>query len=300
MDIYGSNQFISGTKEFVNNNSLIARISFILLIIICFVILFNIGYWILTLILSPSKSPYLVDGMKDAKTYLQIPQSLQSKGAKPIYRSRDQYNGLEFTWSTWFYINDPTYKSEQTYKNIFVKVSTSQTGNGIYNNTNGPGVYLTNVPINDVGSYVDGYNNVTISLYIVLDIFPYNDPVSGEYIYKQPIIIENMPIKKWVNLIIRCNAQNIVDIFINGSLMKRVKLYNSIKQNYDDVYVSANGGFDGFISSLRYFNYSIGTFEVDQIVNSGPNLKIDKDNNLAESNPYYLSTKWLFGEKYST
>ena len=187
-----------------------------------------------------------------------------------------------------------------TYKNIFVKGSTSQTGNGIYNNTNGPGVYLTNVPINDVGSYVDGYNNVTISLYIVLDIFPYNDPVSGEYIYKQPIIIENMPIKKWVNLIIRCNAQNIVDIFINGSLMKRVKLYNSIKQNYDDVYVSANGGFDGFISSLRYFNYSIGTFEVDQIVNSGPNLKIDKDNNLAESNPYYLSTKWLFGEKYST
>ena len=164
MDIYGSNQFISGTKEFVNNNSLIARISFILLIIICFVILFNIGYWILTLILSPSKSPYLVDGMKDAKTYLQIPQSLQSKGAKPIYRSRDQYNGLEFTWSTWFYINDPTYKSEQTYKNIFVKGSTSQTGNGIYNNTNGPGVYLTNVPINDVGSYVDGYNNVTISL----------------------------------------------------------------------------------------------------------------------------------------
>ena len=126
---------------------------------------------------------------------------------------------------------------------------------------------------------------MTISLYIVLDIFPYNDPVSGEYIYKQPIIIENMPIKKWVNLIIRCNAQNIVDIFINGSLMKRVKLYNSIKQNYDDVYVSANGGFDGFLSNIKYWNYAIGTFEIDNMVNAGPNLKMSKEDSLNKSKP---------------
>ena len=43
-------------------------------------------------------------------------------------------------------------------------------------------------------------------------------------------------------------------------------------------------------------NYSIGTFEIDQIVNSGPNLKMEGDSNISESNPYYLSTKWIFGE----
>ena len=105
---YNSKEFLTGTKEFLNSNSLIAKISFVILIIICFVILFNIGYWLISLILSPSRTPFLVDGMKDARVPLMIPQALNQKNAKPIYRSDNQYNGLEFTWSTWFYINDPT------------------------------------------------------------------------------------------------------------------------------------------------------------------------------------------------
>lgn len=289
---------LTGTKEFLNSNTLIAKISFVILIIICFVILFNIGYWLISLILSPSRTPFLVDGMKDAKVPLMIPQALNQKNAKPIYRSDNQYNGLEFTWSTWFYINDPTYGNAP--HNIFVKGSKA---NNIqtqeYFTTNGPGVYLhSNENTNtDSNVYI---NELTMSLNIIMDIFPYIHPIESKTHFNQEIIIENIPIKKWVNLIIRCSSQNVVDVFINGTLVQRVKLYNTVKQNYDNVYVSQNGGFDGFISNLKYYNYSIGSFEIDQIVGGGPNLKIDKDNNLRQSNPYYLSTKWLFNESMPT
>lgn len=298
MDIYGSNEFISGTQDFLNNNTIIAKITFVLLAIIVFVILFRIGYWLITFFLTPSQSPYLIYGMKDARSFRQISQAPQKAGAIQIYRSKNQYNGLEFTWSTWFYIDDPVYAGNingQKYKNIFVKGSTSSTGNGMFDNTNCPGVYLTNNDLTD-STYDNNVNQVTISLVVRLDIFPYKDPISGNTKYYQDITIENMPIKKWVNVIIRCNSQNIADIFINGSLMKRVKLYRPVRQNYDDVYINANGGYGGFISNLRYMNYSVGTFEIDQIVNSGPNLKMEGGSNISESNPYYLSTKWIFGE----
>ena len=301
MDLaYNSKEFLTGTKDFLNSNSLIAKISFVILIIICFVILFNIGYWLISLILSPSKTPLLVDGMKDAKVPLMIPQALNQKNAKPIYRSDNQYNGLEFTWSTWIYINDPTYGKSS--KNIFVKGSRANVGSKQEFATNSPGVYLTysdgltNVDPDSYHNNINSTNSVTMSLKIIMDIFPYTDPIASQVLYNQIIYIENIPIKKWVNLIIRCSSQNIVDVFINGTLVQRVKLYNTVKQNYDNVYISQNEGFDGFISNLKYYNYSIGTFEINQIVSTGPNLKIDKDNNLRESNPYYLSTKWLFNE----
>jgi hypothetical protein len=299
MDLtYSSKEFLSGTKDFLDSNSFVAKISFVLLIIICFVIIFNVGYWVISLVLSPSKTPLLVDGMVDAKVPLSIPQAMNQKNAKPIYRSNDQYNGLEFTWSTWFYINDPTYRSEQNTKNIFVK---GNKGNNTSQNqpfaTNCPGVYLYSENSNNPNNYSsNGVNNLTMQLNIMMDIFPYQDPIDQTTKYNQEITIQDIPIKKWVNLIIRCNSQNIVDVFINSTLVQRAKLYNTVKQNYDNVYVAQNGGFDGFISNLKYYNYSIGTFEIDQIVSGGPNLKIDKDTNLKESNPYYLSTKWLFNE----
>lgn len=295
--------FVNGSKEYLDSNNFVAKISFIILIIICFVILFNIGYWVISMFLSPSKTPLLVDGMVDAKVPLSIPQAMNQKNAKPIYRSNDQYNGLEFTWTTWMYVNDPTYLPTQNTKNVFVK------GNRGYNSqsepfaTNGPGVYLYNEDPNISSNYPSGqgqFNNLTMQLHVILDIFPYKDPIDNTTKYNQTIIIKDMPIKKWVNLIIRCSSQNIVDVFINGTLVQRAKLYNTVKQNYDNVYVSQNGGFDGFISNLKYFNYSIGTFEIDNIVSNGPNLKIDKDTNLKQSNPYYLSTKWLFNESSPT
>ena len=65
------------------------------------------------------------------------------------------------------------------------------------------------------------------------------------------------------------------------------------KQNYGDVYVAMNGGFSGYMSDLRYFNYGLGTTEIQRIVAAGPDLKMT-GNTLTESVPKYLSLRWFF------
>ena len=93
---------------------------------------------------------------------------------------------------------------------------------------------------------------------------------------------------------IRVTSQNIVDIYINGNLTKRHKLSNIIKQNYDNLYVNYNGGFDGAISNLKYYNYAIGTFDINSIMYKGPNLNASKESNLKNSKTDYLSANWYF------
>ena len=48
------------------------------------------------------------------------------------------------------------------------------------------------------------------------------------------------------------------------------------------------------MSNLRYYNYAIGTFEINSITTSGPNLKMAKDSNITNSKPAYLSSDWYF------
>ena len=59
----------------------------------------------------------------------------------------------------------------------------------------------------------------------------------------------------------RCQNQTI-DVYINGVLTKRHILSGVPKQNYSDVHISQNGGFGGYLSSLRYFNYAINTNKI--------------------------------------
>ena len=92
------------------------------------------------------------------------------------------------------------------------------------------------------------------------------------------VVIDNMPIKKWVHLAIRLQNQ-ILDVYVNGVLSKRVILNNVPKQNYSDVYVGQNGGFSGKLSSLRYYSSALNVFEINSIVRKGPNLTV-KDGNL--------------------
>jgi hypothetical protein len=64
------------------------------------------------------------------------------------------------------------------------------------------------------------------------------------------------------------------------------------KQNYDDVHVGKNGGFNGSLSNLRYYDYALSAFDINALVNYGPNLtpsSLDaKPNNVYD----YLGLGW--------
>ena len=287
--------FFSKSKEFLSSNTLVAKATFLLFIIIVFSFLFYIFSKLLMYLFSPSPTPYLLYGMKDATTGLTIKQSLSEKKAIPIMRSKNEYDGVEFTYSFWIYVKDQNLNDNNKMMHVFHKGGTLNNSSGIYEPNNGPGVYLytgrraQTAPNNDLIS-----DFKELGMLVRLNIFHDNDDNNNPFKYYDDVYVDSIPIKKWVGVIIRLTSQNILDVYINGVLAKRHKLTNVAKQNYDDVHINKNGGFNGNMSNLRYYNYAIGTFEINTITTSGPNLKMAEDSNITNSKPAYLSSDWYF------
>jgi len=270
-----SNKYLSGNQEFLNSNSLVAKIAFLFLVLFVFLILMRLGVFILGYFLSPPSSPKLVDGTIDAKQLMVIPQDPSAVGAQTIMRSVNATNGLEFTWSVWIYIDNLTYNSNK-YKCVFYK------GNDYTKNpsteTNNTGL---NFPNNAPGLYIAPNTN---NLVVIMNTFN---------VINEEITVNDIPLNKWVNIIIRCE-NNTLDIYINGTITKSHNLHGVPKQNYGDVYIAPNGGFDGYISNLWYYNYALGTNAINKLVMSGPNTKMKGSDAFKMKNPNYLSLRWFF------
>ena len=292
---YGTEKFFSYSNEFFNSNTLIAKATFLLLIIILFVFLFYIFSRIIIFILTPSENPFIIKGMKDATQSMIIPQSLSASGSIPIYRSKNEYDGTEFTYAFWMYVNHLNYNESKEFKHVFHKGSSSDSDDsfiGVYGPNNAPGVYLYSGKKNIANNLLDKYP--VLGMLIRMNVFHDSDNKQNPYKYYDDIYVDGIPIKKWVCVVIRVTGQNIVDVYINGTLTKRHKLSNIVKQNYDNIHINLNGGFSGNLSNLRYYNYAIGTFEIYKITSSGPDLTIAKNTNIHKSKPYYLSSQWYF------
>lgn len=296
---FKSNKNVQGAADFLQSNSMVAKVAFLILVVILFVSILRVLTGILDWLISPSPSPHLIDGMIDAKHLKVFPQDPSVKGSVPIMRSNNARFGLEFTWSVWVFINEAgltNYHSDQ-YRNIFLKgndkICDTQnpinncTHNGMITPNNAPGLYL--MPYDANGSPND--------LMVVMNTFGGD---GGSTPYTNYVQIGDIPLNKWVNVIIRCE-NTFLDVFINGTIVKRQKLDGVPKQNYDKVYLSMNGGYDGNTSNLWYYDYAIGINEIQKIVSDGPNLTMI-DSDMTNSMPYYLSLRWFFagqGDAYN-
>jgi hypothetical protein len=274
---YGTQNFNYGAmSNFYQANSLVAKFAFLVMVLLVFIVVLRVGTVILAWYFTPNNNPILLNGMIDATKMMVIPQNPSIKGAVSIIRSDNEYHGMEFTWSVWIYIEGNTFKSgTERYKHIFHKGTDKKRAGseGTYHPNNAPGLYI------DQGN--DGLSND-----LLIKMNTYEE-------IEDDIVINGVPIGKWVNVIIRLNKQNQLDIYINGTLTKRHMLSGVAKQNYEDVYLSMNGGFNGYTSELRYFNSAIGTTQIYDLVSNGPNLT-SKTVSLTKSTPRYLSSRWFF------
>jgi len=283
---FQSNQYVQGSKDFLKSNSIVAKFAFLILILIVFMLLMSLGSLILSLVFSNSHNPILIDGMITSNQMMIIPQDPSKPGAKPIYRSNNEREGLEFTWSVWIFIDDFTYK-EKEFKHVFHKGNNNITPGSVANTPtaglnaplNGPGLYI--MPRQD-----DAKNGNVAALRIVMNTFGSID---------NNIDIKNIPLHKWVCVIMRVTKQGQLDVYINGVLVKRLMLGSVPKQNYGDVYVSLNGGFSGNTSNLRYFEKAIGTSKIQSIFNSGPKTIMVTANlpSTKKGTNTYLSNRWF-------
>lgn len=262
------NKNIFGLNDFLNSDNLVIKFIFIILVILLFALFFRIGIMFVTWLLSPPTSPRLINGMVDAKQLIVFKQDPSYNGAKTIYRSVNATDGLEFTWSVWIYINDIQYLNNQ-YRSIFYKGNSDLNQNGL------------NFPNNAPGLYIAPNSNDLVVMMNTFDVI------------NQEIKVPDMPINKWVNIIVRCQNTKL-DVYVNGTITRSLTLNGVPKQNYGDVFVAMNGGFDGYISNLWYYNYALGIAEINGIVNGGPNTKMLGSNGIQLKRPDYLSLRWYF------
>jgi hypothetical protein len=256
------------TTDFLTANTIIAKFAFILLVLVVFLILFNLGVSIVGYFSEPSPDPYIINGMIDGNFSKVVPQDPKQTNAIPIYRSNDQSKGMEFTWSSWLYLSDLG-KEAGKYQHVFSK------GDGnIDSNTN-----LSTVN-NGPGLYISPMDN---KLHIIMNTVSSTDP-------NTTIDIDNIPIKKWFHVALRLQ-NTVMDVYVNGVVVNRLLLKNTPKQNYGNVYVCQNGGFSGKLSNLRYYSRALNVFEINNIVSSGPNMKVASDMNPIGGFDY-LSTQW--------
>lgn len=299
-------------SQFADSNTAISKFIFILFLLIVTLFLFNVGVMALQAMMGYNKNPILLDGMVTAKKTTLISVNPNEPGSVPVYRSVNEDQGAEFTWNVWFFI-DGLNPKDPTYSRIFSKGSENaslglsnfcsstatddESCRNIFNSS--PGLFISKaVKGTTMTPFIDKEGNPSknhVKLVLVMNTYIKKGnatDLANQTNFAESITIDNVPVKKWVCATIRVQ-QTTVDIYINGTMTQRKKLANLPKQNYYDVKVGdTTDGFDGAISSLRYYNKALSYDEVQSLFGKGPNLKSLDMTGLAGKD--YLSTNWYY------
>lgn len=251
-------------KNFLSSGSIISQIVIIIIVFILLIIIISIIKSIIIRIKNNKEAkPWLVKGTKECKNQLIVYQDPKTDGSQTLKRSKNEGDGIEFTYTTWIYVNDWSYKYGD-WKHIFHKGNSDSWPN------RAPGVWF-HPKKNTLRVYMNTYNQV------------------ADY-----VDIDNIPLHKWMHLTVMCYG-NKLDVFINGFLKKQLILNGIPKQNYGDVYINSFGGYDGFLSEMRYYNYAISMPTLEDIIRSGPSTAPCLDTG---ARPPYLSANWWLTYKY--
>ena len=202
-------------------------------------------------------SPYLVPKTKDAQKDLVIAQDPRKEAAIPLRRSLNEQEGLEFSYVWWMYIEDFEYK-KGSWKHVFHKGSNDSWPN------RAPGVWL-HPNDNKMRVYMNSYKKIA-----------------------NFVDIDNIPVGKWFS----CGVvvtQNYLDVYINGYLKSRLALEGIPKQNFGDVYINAFGGYNGYLSRMRYYDYAIPFHTLQAHNETGPDMELPYEN---RQMPPYLTPYW--------
>lgn len=288
-----------GVKEFMESNSLVAKFAFILMVFIVFSVTVKLSIVALSYLMLPSMSPYVLDGTANTEDMaMNISQDPSKPDSVFISRSMNEDGGLEYTWSVWFYINQVPLKKDR-YSRIFSKGGEGTKGDdGLYYPNNAPGMYIRFTDVVSETNPDRTDKGVNVSLLALVDVTGKSDNSADKRRnLHERLIATDIPIKNWVNAVIRV-TNNVIDLYINGRLAQRRKTAGIPLQNYGKVNIGedkASERFSGYISTIQYFNYAIGSNKIKSIVDEGPKMKMVTANGEASSTKNvgtYLSNNW--------
>jgi len=295
---FGSNASVNGPSDFLNSNSIVAKFAFLILVLIVFLFLANLGILLIGYFLRPTSTPFLIKGTSGGTSELTITQDPMNKNSVPILRSNNRNTGIEFTWCIWLYFLEIDTNNPIRYKHVFNKgdanwlpggkADVDKGGQASVNNA--PGLYLdTKYNPNNGGSpgpVSAGPSPQTAVLHFVMNTVSNTNPI-------QSLDVSNIPIKKWFHCAVRMQNTT-MDVYINGVVTGRLILNDVPKQNYDNVNVCKNGGFSGQLADLQYYDRALSVFEINNIVIWGRNTNASSATGTSDGTgfPYYLSSAW--------
>lgn len=267
---------MEASSGFLSSNTIIAKFVFLILIIIGFIILLNLGILAIQYFTNPSgSSPYLIDGTFSGNQKETIKQNPKEADSILIKRSNNQSSGIEFSWSTWIQIDELNVGNN--HQHIFHKGVNEFDSNGVAKINNAPGLYIKNKNL------PTGNSTNTATLKLIMSTTSNNTDF---------IEIDDIPLKHWVNIIVRMKNTTL-DVYVNGTVAGRLNLREVPLQNYYDVHIGQNSGFNGKISNLRYYDYALNIFEINKVVAAGPNPNAAKQSQKLQDNYFYLSPSWF-------
>lgn len=181
-------------------------------------------------------------------------------------------NANNFAYSVWFFVQDWNYRYGEP-KVIFGRMnnasSSSTTGSipGIGGVDPSPVVYLDGLENNIViglGCY-PGANQIPAN---TVDNGTNNTPPVGEAVLNL-CQVNNVPIQRWVNLLVSVYGRTL-DVYMDGKLVKTCLLPGVAMVNTSaNVFLTPNGGFNGWTSKLQYFANPINPQQAWNIYSKG-------------------------------
>ncbi len=244
------------TEDLAESSTLMLVLKVVLVLVLLVILIKIIKYYYEKWDIERTGSPMLVDGTKNAKNAFVISQDPNHTNYVPIKRSVNQ-DGIEFSYSLWFLINDFTYKQGE-WKHIFHKGNSSSYPN------RAPGVW-----IHPNTNMIRIYMNTMKTLLEFVDI-------------------DNIPLRKWVHLVIVLKNRSLL-VYVNGYLKIKKELSSLPRQNYGNVWTNMYGGYEGYLAKLQYFNKAITPYEIDELVSQGPGTGNCID---TKEVPPYLDDSW--------
>jgi hypothetical protein len=229
-----------------------------LVVIVMGLIFYGFKKFIFYLLSLKNDSPWIVKNNKNAKNSLVITQDPSNENSITLYRSDNQQSGIQFSYVFWMVIENMEYKFGE-WKHVFHK------GNKTSYPNRAPGVFI-HPEKNALRFYMNTYKNIL------------------EY-----IDIDNIPLKRWVHVGLVLDHKYL-DVYINGYLRKRHELSSLPKQNFGDLWLNLYGGFEGYLSKLRYYRRALKYYEIESIVTKGPSNQACSGGEL----PPYLDDNWWF------
>jgi Concanavalin A-like lectin/glucanases superfamily len=202
--------------------------------------------------ITPKKtSVKLIDALHNGIEYAKIDTVIP-----PSY---NEEGGIEFSYAVSIVVNDYDWSQGSDMPIVLVKGSTDLSRQS-------PSITLRK-----------GMNE----LHIVQDTYDANKP--GK------VTIRNLPAGKMISLVIAVKQRS-MDVYVNGTLHTHLTLASLPMQNTGSLLIADNGGWNGMIGNLIYYNYALTSDEIRALTNSKP---FRDPNDVPAYGPYFNTSWWV-------